>query len=77
MSFEQAIARQPKKTIGQRALADLHLRQKRTDEALKVIQLGLQAPAPLQQLPRRIGPASRDAQEARSRWLPCRARASL
>jgi tetratricopeptide (TPR) repeat protein len=42
-SFEQAIARQPKKTIGYRALADLHLRQKRTDEALKVIQQGLQA----------------------------------
>jgi tetratricopeptide (TPR) repeat protein len=42
-SFQEAIARQPRKTIGYRALADLHLRQKRTDEALKVIRDGLEA----------------------------------
>jgi Tfp pilus assembly protein PilF len=42
-SFSAAIERQPKKTIGYRALADLHMRQGQLDDALKVIRAGLQA----------------------------------
>ena len=42
-SFSAAIERQPKKTIGYRALADLHVRQGQLDDALKVIRAGLQA----------------------------------
>jgi predicted Zn-dependent protease len=41
-SFKTAIERQPKKIVGYRALADFYVRQKQTDEALKVIKAGLQ-----------------------------------
>ena len=40
-SFQTAIAKQPKSVVGYRALADLHLRDKKLDEALTVIRAGL------------------------------------